>query len=185
MQGVPVGAPLVQQLRGARPHLKHHLFYSTSGYTTAAAAEANESAVALFTIGADGQVSPAGGTARLVEREGGNRKPGPGESVAAYVDDVRSRVSTALKNYGSEDSAKRAIKNEPREGAAICALRYLYCARIRLESGPEIGDGPLKSIINYYRHTELLAAVFCRELGYEYPGRVVLGKKVKSMDDFY
>ncbi|MGX9901673.1 restriction endonuclease [Arthrobacter sp. SA17] len=41
MQANPVGSPLIRQLRGARPHLTNHVFYSTSGYTRAAITEAS------------------------------------------------------------------------------------------------------------------------------------------------
>jgi hypothetical protein len=101
------------------------------------------------------------------------------------MEQVRDRVGLALKNYGSDASARHAVKKEKRESVAIRGLGYLYSARIRLEAGPELGDAPLQSIVNHYRHTELLAAVFCRELGFDYPGRAVLGKKTKSPDDFY
>lgn len=185
MQGVPVSAPQVQQLRGARPGIKNHLFYSTSGYTAAAEAEAAESGVALFVIDAVGRVSPKGTLARKLTQESGDRQFGPEAAVAEYMDDVKERVLRALANYGTKASAKYALKVAGDTKKVYRALGYLWTAQDKLRIAPEIGDRPLQSIVNYFRHVELLAAVYCRELGYEYPGQAVLGKKAKSLDDFY
>lgn len=185
MQGVPVSAPQVQQLRGARPGIENHLFYSTSGYTAAAEAEAAESGVALFVIDAVGRVSPKGSLARQLIQESGDKEFGPEAAVAEYVNGVKERVLGALANYGTKASAKYALKVVGDTKKVYRALGYLWTAQDKLASAPEIGDKPLQSVVNYYRHVELLAAVYCRELGYEYPGKAVLGKKAKSLDDFY
>ncbi|WP_141688835.1 restriction endonuclease [Pseudarthrobacter enclensis] len=185
MQGVPVSAPQVQQLRGARPTTHNHLFYSTSGYTAAAEAEAADSGVALFVIDAVGRVSPKGSLARGLIHESGDRQFGPEAAVAEYSDDVKERVLRALANYGTKASAKYAIEVADDAQKVLRALGYLWTAQDKLRASPEVGDMPLQSIVNYFRHVELLAAVYCRELGYEYPGQRVLGKKAKSLDDFY
>lgn len=185
MQGVPVSAPQVQQLRGARPGTRNHLFYSTSGYTAAAETEAVESGVALFVIDAVGRVSPKGSLARRLIQESGDRQFKPEDAVAEYVEAVKERVLRALANYGTKASAKYALKVAGDTKKVYRALGYLWTAQDKLRAAPEIGDRPLQSIVNYFRHVELLAAVYCRELGYEYPGQAVLGKKAKSLDDFY
>jgi hypothetical protein len=55
----PVGAPAVQQLRGAAHAYEWHLFYSLSGYTKAAVQFADDASVALFTYDARATVSAA------------------------------------------------------------------------------------------------------------------------------
>lgn len=185
MQGVPVGAPQVQQLRGARPDHEHHLFYSTSGYTSAARGEAAESGVALFVMDAYGQVTPQGSHAKALMQGARAAQGRPEAVVATYVDEVRERVSLALGNYGSRASAEFALEQVDEREPVYRVLGYLWTAQEKLESAPYLGEVPLQSIVNYYRHTELLAAVYCRELGYEYPGSSVLGKKLQSLDDFY
>lgn len=56
--GGAVGAPDVQQLRGAAHGVPHALFYSLSGFTPAARVAADGSYVALFTYTVYGDVSP-------------------------------------------------------------------------------------------------------------------------------
>lgn len=185
MQGVPVGAPQIQQLRGARPGVANHLFYSTSGYTSAARSEAEESGVALFMIDAVGNVTAKGDLARQLVLDSRERQGGPESTVVGYVEGVEQRVRLALTNYGSKESAKYALKAAKEKEVVYRALGYLWTASDKLESAPEIGDVPLQSVVNYYRHTELLAAVYCRELGHDYPGIAILGKKTRSLDDFY
>lgn len=164
MQGVPVNAPVIQQLRGARPHVEHHIFYSTSGFTAAAAAEAADSSVALFKMSALGDIQPIGHLAQRVVAEASQRSGGPEARIYRYVEEVRQRVLAAFRNYGSSDAIDHLLRKERREGAALRALPYLIEAVDRLRSAPEIGDASLQSVVNYYCHVELLAAVCCREL---------------------
>ncbi|WP_436528785.1 restriction endonuclease [Actinoplanes sp. HUAS TT8] len=58
MQAKPVGPQVVRQLRGAKPQLDRHLFYSTSGYTKSALATADEIGVSLFVINQRGVIEP-------------------------------------------------------------------------------------------------------------------------------
>lgn len=104
MQANPVGSPLIRQLRGARPHLQNHLFYSTSGYTRAATTEASESGVALFTIDGDATVHPTGALAARLILDGHGRHGGDNALVADYVKSVTERVRKANANYGSMDT---------------------------------------------------------------------------------
>jgi hypothetical protein len=185
MQGVPVGAPTVQQLRGASPDLQHHLFYSTSGYTTAAIHEAASSGVALFLMDQWGRATPVEDYARQLEIESSARTNGPEAVIANYMSQVAHRVQLAVNNYGSDEAIKWIAKEETRKGVALRALGYLMNAKHKLERAPQIGDASLNSVLNYYRHMELLAAVCCREMGYAYPGSSPIGKKLMSLDDFY
>lgn len=185
VQGVPVGAPMIQQLRGASPELQHHLFYSTSGYTTAAIHEAESSGVALFLMDQWGRATPVEDYARKLEIDSSARSNGPEAVVADYMSQVAQRVQLAVSNYGSDEAIKWIGKEETRKGVALRALGYLMNAKHKLGRAPQIGDASLKSVLNYYRHMELLAAVSCRELGYTYPGSAPVGKKAMSLDDFY
>ncbi len=58
MQAQPVIAGLVQQLRGSRPDVAHHLFYSTSGYTSGALEAADRSGVGLTVVADAWSVAP-------------------------------------------------------------------------------------------------------------------------------
>lgn len=57
-QAAPVGAPVVQQLRGAAHGMDHALFYSSGGFTQAARKAAAASDVALFSFTTDNEVLP-------------------------------------------------------------------------------------------------------------------------------
>lgn len=113
-------------------------------------------------------------------------KRGPEAAVSVYMGEVVQRVQQACKNYGSKEAIKWiAQENAARKDVARRALGYLLNAEHKLKRAPQIGDVSLNSVLNYYRHMELLAAVCCRELGYPYPGSSPIGKKVMSLDDFY
>lgn len=186
MQAAPVGAPIVQQLRGAHRDVEQHLFYSTSGYTTGAILEAAASGVALFLMDQWGRVTPLEDTSRQLELESSGRKNGPEASVADYMAQVVQRVQLAFNNYGSKEAIKWIAQEDAgRKDIARRALGYLLNAEHKLKRAPQIGDASLSSVLNYYRHMELLAAVCCREMGYPYPGNSPLGRKVMSLDDFY
>ena len=69
----PIGAPVIQQLRGAAHGQGAALFYSMSGYTKAAVEYANDAAVALFAYNASGVVQPFNHAARILhDRAGGD-----------------------------------------------------------------------------------------------------------------
>jgi hypothetical protein len=69
----PIGAPVVQQLRGAAHGQGAALFYSRSGYTKAAVEYANHAAVALFTYNDIGVVQPFNHAAQVLhDRAGGD-----------------------------------------------------------------------------------------------------------------
>lgn len=63
-QAAPVGAPVIQQLRGAAADLSIRLFYAYSGYTRAAIAEADRTEVGLYVFDDAGQVYPVNSVAR-------------------------------------------------------------------------------------------------------------------------
>ena len=62
----PIGAPVIQQLRGAAHGQGAALFYSLSGYTKAAVEYANDAAVALFTYNESGVVQPVNHAADIL-----------------------------------------------------------------------------------------------------------------------
>lgn len=69
----PIGAPVIQQLRGAAHGQGAALFYSMSGYTKAAVEYANDAAVALFTYNESGVVQPFNHAAQILhDRAGGD-----------------------------------------------------------------------------------------------------------------
>ena len=69
----PIGAPVIQQLRGAAHGQCAALFYSMSGYTKAAVEYANDAAVALFTYNESGVVQPFNHAAQILhDRAGGD-----------------------------------------------------------------------------------------------------------------
>lgn len=69
----PIGAPVIQQLRGAAHGQGAALFYSLSGYTKAAVEYANHAAVALFTYDEYGMVQPLNHAAQILhDRAGGD-----------------------------------------------------------------------------------------------------------------
>ncbi|MEV0723819.1 restriction endonuclease [Micromonospora purpureochromogenes] len=59
-----IGAPIVQQARGAAYGKKWVLFYALSGYTAAAQEFAEQASVALFRYDVDGQITPISTVAR-------------------------------------------------------------------------------------------------------------------------
>ncbi|WP_298944564.1 restriction endonuclease [uncultured Microbacterium sp.] len=67
-QSAPVGAPAVQQLKGAGWRYTHLLFFSSSGFTALAQAAANDGGIALFAFDELNSVSPLNAVAeRLPE----------------------------------------------------------------------------------------------------------------------
>lgn len=69
-QAAPVGGPLIQQLRGAAHDIESALFYSSSGYTRAAAAAAERCEVALFRFTTRCEVFPQNSAAQqIVDRD--------------------------------------------------------------------------------------------------------------------
>ncbi|MFU8873252.1 restriction endonuclease [Micromonospora sp. SL4-19] len=173
MLAQPVGAPPVQQLRGTRPHVAYHLFYSTSGYTPAAIAAAGEIGVALFRIGRNGSVTEVNEQAVALVHAGAvddedQVRAARGRSakhlVEEYAQAVADRIMRAVKNT----SLDKAHEMETYEGQAKRAGGYLKRALDNLEEQPSFGS--LKSALIFYHHTELLAHVWFQELNVPYPG---------------
>ncbi|WJH25430.1 restriction endonuclease [Pseudarthrobacter defluvii] len=193
MQANPVGSPQIRQLRGARPHLANHIFYSTSGYTRAAIAEAAESSVALFLIDDDGTPCPYGAEAEQIILEGLRRHGGDEALVAAYIQSVSKRVMKAEANYGwgqfgSVDAyaALRETHSKNRNRLER-AESHLKGAVNAVTHHPRIGSATHKSIVSHFRNADLRAAFFCQALGLAYPGDKPLGRnrKTPTAADFY
>lgn len=125
-------------------------------------------------------------TPRRLGTNSSEQEKGQEAEVANYMAQVVQRVQMAFNNYGSKGAIKWIAQQDaaPKE-VARRALGYLLNAEHKLKRAPQIGDAGLRSVLNYYRHMELLAAVCCREMGYPYPGNAPLGQKVMSLDDFY
>ncbi|MDQ0826906.1 hypothetical protein QFZ60_003079 [Arthrobacter sp. B2I5] len=131
-------------------------------------------------------VSPMDDTPRQLGTSSNEQEKGQEAEVAAYMAQVVQRVQLAFNNYGSKGAIKWIAQEEAaRKEVARRALGYLLNAEHKLKRAPQIGDASLRSVLNYYHHMELLAAVCCREMGYPYPGNSPLGQKVMSLDDFY
>lgn len=194
MQATPVGSPQVRQLRGARPHLDFHLFYSTSGYTRAALQEAADSGVALFTIGEDGNVQGLGEWAESLVMDGHRRRGGNEAMVARYVTEVTDRITQARENYGGWRTGigfvnHEALKNLGPHDVIDRAQLYLEGAIEAAEEGPRIGTVSNRVVVSHYRNADLRAAFCCSMLGVPYPGETPIGEKFKrkklSAADFY
>ncbi|SNY53479.1 restriction endonuclease [Paractinoplanes atraurantiacus] len=165
MLALPVGAPPVQQLRGTRPLLAYHLFYSTSGYTSAALAAADEIGVALFKIERDGTVAGANAAADGLEVSGGTAPAvSPKRLVELYAEELAARVLAALKTVDHD----RAELAERYPGQYLRLARYAKQALDNLQNRPGTFES-LRSALVYYHHTELLVHVFFQELGIPYP----------------
>lgn len=186
MQATPVGAPLIRQLRGARPHLDSHVFYSTSGYTRAATIEAAETAVALYIIGEDTSVQPHGTLAETLILDGHRRNGGEGAVVAEYVSQVTARVRQAAVNYGGVDNHS-ALEKAYGKQTARRAQGYLHAAYRATRRHPRIGDATHRAVISHFRNAELKAAFFCSALGLIYPGEKIYREKPiqRTAADFY
>jgi hypothetical protein len=184
MQALPVGAPAVQQLRGARPTAPHHLFYSTAGYTPAALAAGEEIGVALFTMGADGAVAATNAHARAVllrsGAEGDSAEPARmtvEEVISDYAVQVRNRVHTASQNLDYE------ARSEP-DWDAGRALLYLAEALERLARKPTFTSA--RAAIAHYFHAELLAIAAFRGLGVGYPDADGTRREPEpTLEDYY
>lgn len=193
MQANPVGSPQIRQLRGARPHLTNHIFYSTSGYTRAAVAEAAETGVVLFTVADDGTVHPFGADAHRLILEGHRRQGGDDALVAEYIQSVTERVLKAGANYGQGKNGSIDIYLALREIHAKDTDRleraesYLKGAVSDVTHHPRIGSANHKTIVSHFRNADLRAAFFCKALGLPYPGDEPLGRgsRRNTAADFY
>ncbi|BBH67719.1 hypothetical protein ACTI_44040 [Actinoplanes sp. OR16] len=181
MLAQPVGAPAVQQLRGARLNMTCYLFYSTSGYTSAAQAMADELGVCLFGIDRTGAVEPVNAAARTLLRavvESVGEAPS-GPDAKEFADAVCVRIIAADKATDKARSAHR--QRFPSQFQVVAG--YLMQAMENIQKAPATFDSAESAVI-YYHHTELLAAVYFRELGIPYPQGA--GDAIPdTLDEFY
>jgi hypothetical protein len=93
-----IGGPDIQRLRGAAFNHADALFYSSSGYTSAAVIAAELSGVALFRYSTSNEVTPV--NARAIELESGFDLPAgiTLENIEIAVDAVRSANALARAN---------------------------------------------------------------------------------------
>lgn len=189
MQALPVGAPLVQQLRGTRPHSRYHLFYSTSGYTTAALRAAHDVGVVLFKIERDGDVSAANDQAAALTRDGvpsGEtqealpRTASAWQIVEEYAAGMRKRIRDAL----AANDIRQAGGRERYKGHKFRAIGYKEQALRNLVSDQTFSSA--RSAVVFYHHTELLAHVWFQEMGIPYPGQPRdRAAGTDTLDDYY
>ena len=92
-----IGAPAVQQLRGAAHKVRWPLFYTSLGYTPAAVSFADEAGVALFVYSAQGGVRAFNGHARDLVSDGMRRPEGRGMS-SPILHALTSRVGDAAQS---------------------------------------------------------------------------------------
>ncbi|MFQ1000485.1 restriction endonuclease [Modestobacter sp. SSW1-42] len=186
MQALPVSAPVVQQLRGAAPLAPYHLFYSTSGFTAAAMAAANEIGVRLYKVDADGGVVAANPLALSLARRGPIERNGEGveaspatatQAAADYAERVTVRVSAALEDMTWIGAAS--------DKAQLRARRYGNQALQNLRAGSNLSSP--QAIVAYYHHTELLAITWFRVMGLSYPdgAKRVPSRVEESFEDYY
>ena len=195
MQANPVGSPQVRQLRGTRPDLRNHVFYSTSGFTRAAIEEAAETTVALFKIDDDSEVHPYGSHAKRLILEGIQYQGGDDALVAEYVSSVVERIRKANTNYGSAEAWLALREPEGANPTRITtaehtrikrAESYLKGAIAAVKRHPNIGVETNKAVISHYRNADLRAAFFCQILGLPYPGDEPLRRrKPPTAADYY
>lgn len=113
----PVGAPAVQQLRGAAYDRQWAIFYSLSAYTVAASALADSAGVALFSYDVAGNVAAVNG---------------PAKSLAAIANvDVGSRPEMFELHRSVQDSVQAIVDLEP----VVMRTILDYAARARQEGG--------------------------------------------------
>jgi hypothetical protein len=113
----PVGAPAVQQLRGAAYDRQWAIFYSLSAYTAAAREFAESAGVALFSFDVAGVVNALNGPARSL--------------VATAKLDSGSRSEIFELHRSVQDSVQTMIDTEPVVMRRILA----HAARARQEGG--------------------------------------------------
>lgn len=186
MQALPVSAPVVQQLRGAAPVAAYHLFYSTSGYTAAAVAVANEIGVRLYKVDSDGAVTAANSLALSLVRRGPveqsrqDDETDPATATQAaedYAERVAARVPAALADMIWIDGA---VSND----AKARARGYGTQALQNLRNRPALPTP--QAVVAYYRHTELLAITWFRVMGLSYPdGARRTPRREESFEDYY
>lgn len=97
--GTPVGAPVVQQLRGAAHGVDWALFYALSGYTDPAVRYADSANVALFSYTTGGHVAAVNAAARYLEE-----KAGAGEGFDASEFEMRQQAQRR-----AQDAFDRAV----------------------------------------------------------------------------
>jgi hypothetical protein len=183
MQALPVGAPQVQQLRGTRPHLRHHIFYSSSGYTPAALTAATETGVHLFKIEPNGSVHPVNAPAVALTRAGVHtdqpRTASVEQVVEEYVSGARERLTQAFRVA----DVAGAISREKYSGQYIRMFGYLLKAMANDATGKSSASAREAAV--FYHHTELLAHVWFQEFGVPYPAGEGEITPAETLDDYY
>ena len=107
----PVGAPDVQRFRGAAFSVRRALFYSSSGYTTAALAAAERTDIALFTIRPDLTIAPINAHAHGVLPP-----PPPTESERLHEDLMQSIYPQRLRGRAWSRVARRRTDGDDYRG---------------------------------------------------------------------
>lgn len=181
MQALPVGAPAVQQLRGARPTAPHHLFYSTSGYTAAALDIGDDIGVALFRVGADGAVVGINAHARAAMRSGAVSAEPVRLTAEEVLSDYAVRVQHRVRSAARRLDAAAASRRAPASDRSLGYMRASFASFAHPPTFPSAS-----AAVAYYHHAELLAITAFRGLSVEYPeGDADQRAPEPALEDYY
>ena len=159
MQALPVSAPVVQQLRGARPDAGRWAFYSTSGYTAPALDTGTILGVAMFGISRTGEVTAANHIAMELETMGRDSTSGPWSIARRYAFEVTERVR---KHVADHSEFNPLTVRGHQVGLWSRSARYLDQAWDDVRSAATFTTP--RAMVVYYHHADLLAAVGARYL---------------------
>ncbi len=156
-----VGAPAVQQLRGAAHGYDWVLFYALSGYSRAAAGFAEQADVALFTYDTKGAVTASNGRADLLLRDTGIKSGSRADR--RVVEEEARRIGQryfdlAVARYsGAANALLREAERNPRHRKHMVTLLSAENSRVTLLV-EAVGQGrvPLSTFTRYCN--EILAA---------------------------
>ncbi len=177
MQALPVGSPVVRQLRGARPDAGTWVFYSTSGYSRPAVEDAEDLDVALFAISRTGHVLPSNDAARSLAERGRDGTPGPWSVARIFADEVSARVRQHVSDCRRLNPS---VLGDDSVDIWNRSAAYLDRALSNIEH-PPVMKTP-RSMLAHYHHADLLAAVGARNLAAV--GETTIDT-TPSIEDFY
>lgn len=160
----PIGAPVIQQLRGAAHGRGAALFYSLSGYTKAAVEYANDAAVALFTYNESGDVQSCNHAAQVLhDRAGGDDAFNPAEFenqaqivavLQQYFDVMNAKfievaeLALAAANGDNQSPIYRTVAAESARVKAILRSLQVDGGRVSsdrlIEASSAIGDAVVR-----------------------------------------
>ncbi len=147
-----IGAPAVQQLRGAAHNARWPLFYTSLGYTPAAVTFADDAGVALFVYTAEGGVRAFNGHARDLVSEGLRQREGRGTS-SPILQELASRVGDALQSTvdTAGNLASKIVERGLIGGVAVTAQDAEDARRQLNRELLQLGGSEVRNIIEVIR----------------------------------